>query len=111
MSDAVNFRKYHALGNSYLVVQQDLTAEQVRILCDVRYGIGSDGVLFGPLPSSTADFGLRIFNPDGSEAEKSGNGLRIFCRSLWDAGKVQTAPFTIETKGGKVTAQVEADGQ
>lgn len=52
--------------------------------------LGSDGILVGPLPSKKADFGLRILNPDGSEAEKSGNGLRIFARYLKDSGKVHS---------------------
>jgi diaminopimelate epimerase len=63
------------------------------------------------LPAPEADFGLRIFNPDGSEAEKSGNGLRIFARYLWDEGKVGTQPFYIQTLGGKVRAQVQQAGQ
>ncbi len=51
---------------------------------------------------------MRIFNPDGSEAEKSGNGLRIFCLYLAEQGYVGTQPFFVETKGGRVSAQVES---
>jgi diaminopimelate epimerase len=72
--------------------------------------VGSDGILLGPLESDSCDFKLRIFNPDGSEAEKSGNGLRIFCRYLWDNEIVFEQPFTIETLGGNVTAQVFDNG-
>lgn len=113
---SIRFSKYHALGNSYLVVTPDppiatsLAASAIR-LCDVRQGIGSDGLLVGPLPSSSADFGLRIFNSDGSEAEKSGNGLRIFCRYLWDQGLVLAAPFSVETKGGVVKAEILDEGK
>src|SRR5579884_3772139 len=58
------------------------------------------------------DFGLRIFNPDGSEAEKSGNGIRIFAKFLWDHGYTRRRTFTIETKGGIVSAALAvADGQ
>jgi diaminopimelate epimerase len=73
------------------------------------------------LETQLADFALRIFNPDGSEAEKSGNGLRIFTRFLWDKGLVApagtspdgstSATFTVETRGGIVTAQVLAGGR
>ena len=56
-------------------------------------GLGSDGILVGPLQSEKADFGLRILNPDGSEAEKSGNGLRIFARYLFDQKKVNSDSF------------------
>ena len=83
------FTKYHALGNDYIVVDpknlpSPLTVSQIKTICHRNYGVGSDGILLGPLPSKKAPFGLRIFNPDGSEAEKSGNGLRIFSRYLWD---------------------------
>ncbi|MGH7277868.1 MAG: diaminopimelate epimerase, partial [Candidatus Rokuibacteriota bacterium] len=52
-----------------------------------------------------ADFGLRIFNPDGSEAEKSGNGLRIFAKYLWDHGHARQATFSVDTKGGVVVCE------
>jgi diaminopimelate epimerase len=108
--------KYHGLGNDYLVIDPadlpgELTEKQIRRLCNRRTGAGADGVLLGPLPATNADFGLRIFNPDGSEAEKSGNGLRIFARSLWDRGLASQAPCTIATAGGVVTAQVEPGGR
>ena len=98
----MKFSKYHALGNDYIVldsrdVDMELTSQVVRRICDRHYGIGADGVLLGPLPSPGCDFGLRLFNPDGSEFEKSGNGLRIFARYLWDAGLVQDVPFRVET--------------
>ena len=60
--------------------------------------------MLGPLPSKTAEFALRIFNPDGSEAEKSGNGLRIFSRYLWDRKLVGKDEFVLETPGGVVKA-------
>jgi diaminopimelate epimerase len=85
--------------------------ERIRKICHRNYGIGSDGILWGPLPSPTAVFGLRIFNPDGSEAEKSGNGLRIFCRYLWDQDLVGEQPFNLETKGGLVRCQVLKEGK
>ena len=67
-----------------------------------QLGVGSDGILL-KVPSPRADFGLRIFNPDGSEAEKSGNGLRIFAKYLWDHGHARgRATFRVDTKGGVV---------
>ena len=109
-----DFEKYHALGNDYLVFdpkggnKEFTEAETIRI-CHRNFGLGSDGILVGPIPSDKADFGLRILNPDGSEAEKSGNGLRIFARFLHDQGKVQSKPFTVDTVGGVVTCEVSED--
>jgi diaminopimelate epimerase len=107
----MRYVKYHGLGNDYLVVDpkdvgRELTTEEIRLICHRNYGPGSDGILWGPLPTDKADFGLRIFNPDGSEAEKSGNGLRIFSRYLYDRKLVQNAPFTIAVPGGLVKSRV-----
>jgi diaminopimelate epimerase len=112
---AVRFAKYQALGNDYVVLDPadltgELTASQVQLICDRHYGIGADGVLLGPLEAPDSDFGLRLFNPDGGEFEKSGNGLRIFSRYLWDAGLVGEEPFTVETPGGEVTCRVHGAG-
>jgi len=113
----VRFHKYHALGNDYLVLDPvdypGLVApspDQIRRVCHRHFGIGSDGILWGPVPSPRADFGLRIFNPDGSEAGKSGNGLRIFARYLFDRGKATTAPFTIDVPGGVVEVVIAPGG-
>ena len=82
------FVKSHGLGNDYFVLNEaelsfSLNGKNIQLLCDVHYGIGSDGILL-KVPSTKADFGLKIYNPDGSEAEKSGNGLRIFAKYLYD---------------------------
>ncbi len=90
--------------------RQLTTAEIIRI-CHRNYGIGSDGILWGPLAADNAMAAVRIFNPDGSEAEKSGNGLRIFARYLWDKGLVSDAPFIISTIGGKVKATILDGGK
>lgn len=105
------FVKSHGLGNDYIVLDSDkidfkLTQDLIKKICDVHYGIGSDGVLV-KYNSDVADFKLRIFNPDGSEAEKSGNGLRIFCKFLYDYGYTDREEFTVETKGGIVKAKIE----
>jgi diaminopimelate epimerase len=111
-----HFYKYHALGNDYLVLNPsdlvgDLDALQIQRICHRNFGVGSDGILLGPLETKEADFGLRIFNPDGSEAEKSGNGLRIFSRYLWDQGLVKEKPFTVMTPGGRVESTVQNRGR
>jgi diaminopimelate epimerase len=109
------FVKSHGLGNEYIVfdsesIQFPLNRKAIQTICNVNFGIGSDGILL-KVPSKEADFGLQIFNPDGSEAEKSGNGLRIFCKFLFDyqfaAGKI----FTVETKGGIVNAEIVEERQ
>jgi diaminopimelate decarboxylase len=112
------FYKYHALGNDYLVLDpaawpQPPGAGLARAICDRRRGVGADGVLWGPLlnvepmaHSGLPTFALRLFNPDGSEFEKSGNGLRIFARYLWDRGLARGPDFALDTPGGLVTARV-----
>jgi diaminopimelate epimerase len=102
----IPFTKGHGLGNDYLVLDRadlshDLTEAEIVRLCDRNWGIGSDGILL-LVPTTRADFGLRIFNPDGSEAEKSGNGLRIFAKYLRDHGRAKTEVFSVDTKGGVV---------
>ena len=113
----MRFHKYHALGNDYIVLDpadyptwKEPSVAQIRAICHRNFGVGSDGILWGPLPSAQSAFGLRIFNPDGSEAEKSGNGLRIFSRFLWDRGLVRNPAFTIETPGGHVESVIKEDG-
>jgi len=111
----MRYLKYHALGNDYIVLRPEsfqavLSQEVLRLICHRNYGIGSDGILYGPVDSKSCDFGLRIFNPDGSEAEKSGNGLRIFARSLYDEGLVREQPFSVETLGGIVSCKVHNGG-
>ncbi|MCK5392315.1 MAG: diaminopimelate epimerase [Deltaproteobacteria bacterium] len=106
-----HFVKSHGLGNDYFVMDQsqisfELTSEVIQLLCHRNYGIGSDGILL-LVPSDKADFGLRILNPDGSEAEKSGNGLRIFAKYLFEHGHTEKQVFTIDTLGGVVTAELE----
>lgn len=115
----MRFHRYHALGNDYLVLnpadfptwKTAPTVDQIRVVCHRNFGVGSDGILWGPLPSRQSEFGLRIFNPDGSEAEKSGNGLRIFSRFLWDQGLVKNPTFTVETPGGHVKSVIKNEGR
>jgi diaminopimelate epimerase len=113
-----HFKKYHGLGNDYIVIDPNvrdvaMTEANIRLICDRNFGVGSDGILYGP--DRTTDGGetpssipaLRIFNPDGSEAEKSGNGLRIFAKYLFEKGYVGSRTFKIKTLGGIVHVQVK----
>jgi diaminopimelate epimerase len=110
------FSKYHALGNDYIVIDPQnlpapLTAGQVKTICHRNFGVGSDGILLGPLPAPNAKCALKIYNPDGSVAEKSGNGLRIFSRYLWDTQFVGNEEFTLQTDGGLVRSTVFDGGK
>lgn len=104
----MHFWKYQALGNDYIVMdgraQAPPAADLVRRICDRHFGVGSDGILWHE--EADAGLALRIYNPDGSEAEKSGNGLRIFARYLFDRGLASDRPFGVTTPGGRVTCHV-----
>jgi diaminopimelate epimerase len=111
----IPFAKGHGLGNDYIVMEErhlprPLTAPQIAKICDRNWGVGSDGILLLTPPWAGADFGLRIFNPDGSEAEKSGNGLRIFAKYLHDHGHAKALDFTVDTKGGRVACRCHVAG-
>mgnify|MGYP006086748437 FL=1 len=105
-----DFIKSHGLGNDYIVLDSKkinfkLSKKNIARICHRNYGVGSDGILL-LVESKKANFGLRIFNPDGSEAEKSGNGLRIFSKFLYDYKYTKNKKFTIQTKGGLVESEV-----
>src|SRR5688572_10108761 len=107
------FFRGHGLGNDYVVmIPKDLsfrlTPARIKAICDRNWGLGSDGIL-ALVPSKKAEFGLRIFNPDGSEAEKSGNGLRIFARYLHATRRTTRTTFTVDTKGGLVSIRLHLD--
>ena len=105
-----NFVKSHGLGNDYIVmdlkkINFKLDKKRIKEICHRNYGIGADGILL-LVNSKKADFGLKIYNPDGTEAEKSGNGLRIFSKYLYDYKYTKKRKFLIETKGGIVHSEV-----
>jgi diaminopimelate epimerase len=108
----LQFFKGHGLGNDYIAVDGGtlpipLTPPAIRLICDRHRGVGSDGILVR-VPSERAEFGLHIFNPDGSVAEKSGNGLRIFGAYLLETGSVaERDRFRVETPGGLVTMELQ----
>jgi len=104
------FAKYHGLGIDYLVMHGEkltprLTEHRIRAICERNTGVGADGILVFER-GRNSDFDVRIFNPDGSEAEKSGNGVRILARCLWDLGYTRKKSFTIGTPGGEVGADL-----
>ena len=106
----MRFEKWQALGNDYLIVEADelpweLNAARVRLICDPHFGLGSDGVLLlsrSDDPEFVAE--LRIFNPDGSEAELSGNGAREAILYLRRHGWTDADTFSILTVAGPVDA-------
>jgi len=109
----IHFKKYHGLGNDYIVIDPNvtdikLTPQSIRLICDRNYGVGSDGILYGPIKGGDYPE-LRIFNPDGSEAEKSGNGLRIFAKYLFQNKYVDKKDFSIKTLGGMVKVHIQDD--
>lgn len=110
MKSTQEFWKFHALGNDYIVVdprhcQVSMTENNIRLICDRNHGVGSDGILYGPFEESGRIY-LRIFNPDGGECEKSGNGLRIFAKYLHDQKYVEKDVFNIVTKAGVAQAHI-----
>ncbi len=105
-----SFVKTHGLGNEYIVLDAGnidfkLSKQAIIRLCNIHFGIGSDGIVL-KVPSDKADFGFRVFNPDGSEAEKSGNGLRIFCKYLFDHRFTDKRQFSVETLTDIVYAEI-----
>lgn len=112
----MKFFKYHALGNDYIVLRGSdgatrLSESEIVRVCHRNFGVGSDGILLYLPKKEQGSFPLKIYNPDGSEAEKSGNGLRIFSRFLWDQGEVGEEPFVVETEGGEVECLVQEKGR
>ncbi len=104
----MEFTKLHGLGNDYLYLDalaQDLSAYSLpklaRVLSDRHFGVGSDGIILVET-SARADFAMRIFNADGSEAEMCGNGVRGFAKYVYDHGLTRKKDLTIETKAGLV---------
>lgn len=105
----VVLEKYQGLGNDYLVFdpnknELELTEKKVALICNRNFGVGADGILEGPISDGSHIY-MKIWNPDGSQAQKSGNGVRIFAKYLKDAGYVQKTKVTIMTIDGPVYVQ------
>jgi diaminopimelate epimerase len=111
----VRFEKWQALGNDYAIVEEgelgfELTPERIRRLCAPHTGIGADGILLvgeASKPGAVAE--IRIFNPDGSEAELSGNGVRQAVMYLRRSGWVEEDSFTVLTAAGEVRPRIQGD--
>jgi diaminopimelate epimerase len=111
----MRFEKWQALGNDYVIVEREelpweLTAERVRRICAAHFGIGSDGVLLlSRAEALDVVAELRIFNPDGSEAELSGNGARQAALYLHRHGWTDAEEFAIRTAGGEVRPTITSE--
>ena len=108
------FTKWQGCGNDFVLFDclQDDIADYAALaskVCDRHYGVGADGILV-VLPSAQADFRMRIFNTDGSEAEMCGNGIRCFARYLYDFGLTQETRFTVETGAGILVPEIVLEG-
>jgi diaminopimelate epimerase len=110
----MRFEKWQALGNDYVIVERDelpweLTEERIRRICEPHFGVGSDGILLlSPAADERYAAELRVFNPDGSEAEVSGNGAREAVLYMRRAGWTDADSFTILTKAGELTPTIIA---
>jgi len=110
----LGFTKMHGLGNDFIMVGciesslQD-PAATAKKLCDRHFGIGADGLIL-VLPSKKADFKMRIFNPDGSEAEMCGNGIRCFAKYVRDRGLTDKKKLEVETLAGMIKPEILDSG-
>jgi diaminopimelate epimerase len=113
----MRFEKWQALGNDYVIVeaaalQFELTPERVKRICDPHFGVGSDWILLlTPVEDPDHVAELRIFNPDGSEAELSGNGAREAVLYLRSAGWTDANEFSVITKAGPVRPVITGPGE
>lgn len=109
MTDSIVMTKYQGLGNDYLILDSNknkfqLRGKKIALLCRRGFGLGADGVLYGPVEIN-GKMGVRIFNADGSEAAISGNGVRIFAKYLIDQQYVKESKFHIETLAGTIEVE------
>lgn len=112
----LKFSKMHGIGNDFPIIDESKEevipeadkAEACRFLCHRNFGVGGDGVLF-VVPSEVADIGYRMFNPDGSEAEMCGNGIRCFGDYVYRKGILKEKKMTVETKSGIKTIEITLD--
>jgi diaminopimelate epimerase len=113
----IEFTKMHGLGNDFVVidaVNQDvqLSSEQVRFIADRHFGVGCDQLLLVERPTvEVAEFRYRIYNADGGEVQQCGNGARCFARFVHDRGMTSSTAIPVETAGGMICLELEADGQ
>lgn len=104
----MKFYKYEGTGNDFLILETSVAPSKVDIqrLCDRRFGVGADGILFASA-STHAAIMMNYYNADGSVASMCGNGLRCFVQYLLDQQQLQTSDFTVETLAGMIDVHVE----
>ncbi|WP_334110569.1 diaminopimelate epimerase [Thermodesulfitimonas autotrophica] len=111
---SLRFLKMHGLGNDFVVVKADSVPEQpdtlARVVCDRHFGVGADGLVF-ILPSEKADLRMRIFNPDGSEAEMCGNAIRCVAKYAYESGMVRKTALRVETGAGILMPRLHLAGE
>jgi len=112
----IRFTKMHGLGNDYVVLDamerspaEAKLSALAKALCDRHVGVGADGLIL-VLPSRVADFRMRIFNADGSEAEMCGNGIRLFAKFVYERGYARQAELEVETLAGIVRPRLRVRG-
>jgi diaminopimelate epimerase len=113
----IKFTKMQGCGNDFILIDDreaeipgELKGEITRSLCRRRFSVGADGILYlGKPTSGSYDVRMRIFNPDGSEAEMSGNGIRCFAKYVYEKGIVQKKRINVETLAGLIVPEVEVD--
>jgi len=118
MSETLPFAKFHGAGNDFVIVDARATGPAASMdhaalalrMCDRHYGIGADGLLIAADPTCVAPFRMRMFNPDGSESEMCGNGLRCFALWLAAAGELSTGSTDIQTGAGVLRVERGPDG-
>ncbi|WNZ22235.1 diaminopimelate epimerase [Leptolyngbya sp. NK1-12] len=114
---AIEFVKYHGLGNDFILIDNRhspepcLTPEQAVAWCDRHFGIGADGVIFALPGQDGTDYTMRIFNSDGSEPEMCGNGIRCLAKFIADLDNQFEATYRIHTLAGVITPKLNSDGQ
>lgn len=109
MADCITMIKYQGLGNDYLVLDPNknrvqLQGKKIALMCQRGFGLGADGVLYGPVEIN-GKMGVHIYNADGSESAISGNGVRIFAKYLMDHEYVKEQKFSIETLSGSIEVE------
>ena len=108
----LDFEKHHGLGNDYIIInnlqwgiEDDKKKDLAKILCVPHYSIGADGILFVCHPKNT-EIRMKMFNPDGTEAEMCGNGIRCFAKYVYENDLIKKDYLEIETLKGIITAQL-----
>ncbi|MDO4340170.1 MAG: diaminopimelate epimerase [Eubacteriales bacterium] len=109
MNECITMVKYQGLGNDYLILdpnknRMQLQGKKVALMCQRGFGLGADGVLYGPVDID-GKMGVHIYNSDGSESAISGNGVRIFAKYLMDQEYVKEQKFSIETLSGSIEVE------